>query len=282
MPVDGEDGAAHRPYFEVLVVSPARRTAWQELAQDFRKLRRPQDKFVYELVFVSSFEDAVLATILNGSIEAVIVYEGISLSSSNNSPVLREVLTSHLAASGISPNSADLSMALARGLKQVRPELDIYFLSDREVEKVAGDVNADFIRRVFYQVEEPLELHLSILDGVTDRFDTPYFDNLQKYAQRPIGTFHALPVARGKSIFKSNWISDMGRFYGINLFLAESSATTGGLDSLLEPTGNIKVAQDKAARAFRGRPRLLCDERNLYLQQNGGTGFTGPRRHRAG
>ena len=250
VPVDGEDGAAHRPYFEVLVVSPARRTAWQELAQEFRKLRRPQDKFVYELVFVSSFEDAVLATILNGSIEAVIVYEGISLSSSNNSPVLREVLTSHLAASGISPNSADLSMALARGLKQVRPELDIYFLSDREVEKVAGDVNADFIRRVFYQVEEPLELHLSILDGVTDRFDTPYFDNLQKYAQRPIGTFHALPVARGKSIFKSNWISDMGRFYGINLFLAESSATTGGLDSLLEPTGNIKVAQDKAARAF--------------------------------
>ena len=42
----------------------------------------------------------------------------------------------------------------------------------------------------------------------------------------------------------------MGRFYGTNLFLAESSATTGGLDSLLEPTGNIKVAQDKAARAF--------------------------------
>ncbi len=250
VPVGGEDGAPHRPYFEVLVVSPARRTAWQELAQDFRKLRRPQDKFVYELVFVSSFEDAVLATILNGSIEAVIVYEGISFSSSHNSPVLREVLTSHLAASGISPNSADLSMSLGRGLKQLRPELDIYFLSDREVEKVAGDVNADFLRRVFYQVEEPLELHLSILDGVADRFDTPYFDNLQKYAQRPIGTFHALPVARGKSIFKSNWISDMGRFYGINLFLAESSATTGGLDSLLEPTGNIKVAQDKAARAF--------------------------------
>jgi len=44
----------------------------------------------------------------------------------------------------------------------------------------------------------------------------------------------------------------MGEFYGMNLFLAESSATTGGLDSLLEPTGNIKVAQDKAARALGG------------------------------
>jgi len=42
----------------------------------------------------------------------------------------------------------------------------------------------------------------------------------------------------------------MGEFYGLNLFLAESSATTGGLDSLLEPTGNIKKAQDKAARAL--------------------------------
>ena len=250
VPVTGEDAVAHRPYFEVLIVSPARRSAWQELAQDLRKLRRAQDKFVYEPVFVASFEDAVLAAILNGSIEAVVVYEGISFNSSHNSPILREFLTSHLAASGIDPSSSDHSMALARGLKQLRPELDIYYLSDREVEKVAGDVNADFLRRVFYQVEEPLELHLSILDGIADRFDTPYFDNLQKYAQRPIGTFHALPVARGKSIFKSNWISDMGRFYGINLFLAESSATTGGLDSLLEPTGNIKVAQDKAARAF--------------------------------
>ena len=83
-----------------------------------------------------------------------------------------------------------------------------------------------------------------------DRYDTPFFDNLKKYAQRPIGTFHALPIARGKSIFKSDWIRDMGEFYGLNLFLAESSATTGGLDSLLEPTGNIKKAQEMAARAF--------------------------------
>jgi arginine decarboxylase len=250
VPNAGEERAAHRPYFEVLVVSPARPTAWQELAQDLRRLRRPLDKFVYEPVFVNSFEDAVLATILNGNVEAVIIYEGIPLASSHNSPVLREFLTSHLAASGMDSNLADYSLALAQGLKQLRPELDIYYLSDRQVEKLAGDVTADCIRRIFYQVEEPLEMHLSILDGVADRFDTPYFDNLQKYAQRPIGTFHALPIARGKSIFKSNWISDMGKFYGINLFLAESSATTGGLDSLLEPTGNIKVAQEKAARAF--------------------------------
>jgi arginine/lysine/ornithine decarboxylase len=250
VPGGSGETAPHRPYFEVLVVSPARPAAWSELAQELRNLRRPHDKFIYEPVFVGSFEDAVLGTILNGSLEAVIIYEGIPFASSHHSPVLREFLSSHLAASGIDPNLRQYSLALAQGLKQLRPELDIYFLSDRESEKVAGDINATCLRRVFYQVEEPLELHLSILDGIADRYDTPYFDNLQKYAQRPIGTFHALPIARGKSIFKSNWIRDMGQFYGLNLFLAESSATTGGLDSLLEPTGNIKLAQEKAARAF--------------------------------
>jgi arginine decarboxylase len=240
----------HRPYFEVLMVSPARQSAWSELAQELHKLRRPQDKFVYESVFVGNFEDAVLGAILNGSIEAVVIYEGTPFASSHNNPVLREFLTNHLAASGIDTTSGQVSLALARALKVLRPELDVYFLSDRRTEKIAGDAGAACVRRIFYQVEEPLELHLSILDGITDRYDTPYFDNLQKYAQRPIGTFHALPIARGKSIFKSNWIRDMGEFYGLNLFLAESSATTGGLDSLLEPTGNIKVAQEKAARAF--------------------------------
>src|SRR5438046_7279192 len=123
-------------------------------------------------------------------------------------------------------------------------------MSNAAVEQIAGDPKATSVRRVFYAVEELLELHLSILEGVQDRFDTPFFDNLKKYAQRPIGTFHALPIARGKSVFRSDCIRDMGEFYGLNLFLAESSATTGGLDSLLEPTGTIKKAQDKAARAL--------------------------------
>jgi arginine decarboxylase len=42
----------------------------------------------------------------------------------------------------------------------------------------------------------------------------------------------------------------MGEFYGPNIFLAETSTTSGGLDSLLDPTGPIKRAQELAARAF--------------------------------
>jgi len=153
-----------------------------------------------------------LAVILNGSIQSAVIYDSIPFASVHNSPVLRQVLSDHLGTDAIKKSAQDYGLTLAHTLKLIRPELDIYLLSDRDVEKTAGDAAANCIRRIFYQVEEPLEIHLSILDGISDRFDTPYFDNLQKYAQRPIGTFHAQPIARGQSIFKSNCISDMGTF----------------------------------------------------------------------
>ncbi len=81
LPVNAEQKSAHRPYFEVLFVSPARQAMWRELGQELRRLRRPQDKFVYESVFVGSFEDAVLAVILNGSLEAVVIYDDVPFAS---------------------------------------------------------------------------------------------------------------------------------------------------------------------------------------------------------
>jgi arginine decarboxylase len=94
-----------------------------------------------------------------------------------------------------------------------------------------------------------MEMHLAILDGVGERYETPYFDNLKRYAARPIGTFHALPVARGKSIFKSNWIRDMGEFYGANLFLAESVPPPAGSTACWSPP-----ATSSARRTWRRAP----------------------------
>jgi arginine decarboxylase len=71
-----------------------------------------------------------------------------------------------------------------------------------------------------------------------------------EYSKRPVSVFHAMPISRGNSVFTSRWINDFGDFYGRNVFLAETSATNGGLDSLLQPTGSLKKAQSKAAKAF--------------------------------
>ncbi len=237
---------SHRPYFEILIVTSAPSSHWSDLAEQWRRLRRPLDAFIYEPVFVGTFEDAFCASILNTDLAAVVIHEGFAFRSRQDAPILRSL------AEAVDKNEGDdvTALRLAQVLKRVRPELDLYLLSNGQVEEIAGSLNATAVRRVFYAVEELLELHLAILEGVQERYDTPFFNNLKKYAQRPIGTFHALPIARGKSILKSDWIRDMGEFYGPTLFLAESSATTGGLDSLLEPTGNIKKAQELAARAF--------------------------------
>jgi arginine decarboxylase len=239
-----------RPYFEALFVVPTPRSQWPQHMHEIRKLRRPQDTYVYEPVVVGCFEDAMLAIVLNPQIQAVIMYEGFPYASSHNAPLMRRFLAEALALDPSTPPVSDFGLRLTRAIKSVRPELDLYLLDDAHPEKLVSDPAALGLRRIFYEIEEPFEVHLSILEGVDARVSTPFFDNLKRYAQKPVGTFHALPVARGKSIFKSAWIRDMGEFYGPTLFLAESSATTGGLDSLLEPTGNIKKAQDAAARAF--------------------------------
>jgi arginine decarboxylase len=237
---------ANRPYFEVLIVTGTPAARWPTLAGEWRRLRRPMDPFIYEPVFVGSFEDAFCATMLNSNLAAIVVHEGFAFRSRHNAPILRTLT----AAVDHHEGEEASALNLAQVLKRVRPELDLYLVANGQIEEIAGSPKATAVRRVFYAVEELLELHLAILEGVQARYETPFFDNLKKYAQRPIGTFHALPIARGKSIFKSDWIRDMGEFYGPTLFLAESSATTGGLDSLLEPTGNIKKAQEMAARAF--------------------------------
>jgi arginine decarboxylase len=236
----------HRPYFEVLLVSPQPPSRWPAICAELRRLRRVEDAFIYEPVIVGSFEDAICAAIVNPKLLAVIAAEGVPFRSRHDAPVLRRMIEQTMG----KITEEQSALRLAGLLKGMRPDLDIYVTTDREVEKLASDPAASCARRIFYAVEELLELHLAILEGIQDRYETPFFDNLKKYAQRPIGTFHALPIARGKSVFRSEWIRDMGEFYGINLFLAESSATTGGLDSLLEPTGNIKKSQEMAARAF--------------------------------
>jgi arginine decarboxylase len=250
LPPDLQGGEAHKPYFELLIVTPSDPNTWARGRAELKHLKRPEDCFNYEVVQVGSLEDAVLATVFNPNIEAVVIYDGFAFRSRHDLPLLRDLLLRErqVETSRLAPGA--LAATLAGLVKNYRPELDLYLLTDRTVETLAGGADAAAFKRIFHAVDELMEIHLAVLEGVNERYETPFFSNLKHYAQRPVGTFHALPLARGKSVFRSNWIRDMGHFYGTNLFLAESSATTGGLDSLLEPTGNIKKAQDLAARAF--------------------------------
>ena len=245
-----EARAMSRPYFEVLIVDDVSDQQERWLKSNVSRMRRPEDPFNYEAVVVPSLEDALIAVLFNHNIQAIVVRPGLSLKSKNENEILAKYLSNASDSDEIDAmRPEDYGPELCRLIDRVRPELDAYLVTDRSVEDIAG-LDLGICRRVFYNQEDFMELHLNILRGVAARNKTPFFNALVEYSKQPTGVFHAMPISRGKSITRSHWIQDMGAFYGPNIFLAETSATSGGLDSLLDPHGTIKEAQELASRAF--------------------------------
>ena len=242
--------ALTKPYFEVLIVDEVNDQQERWLRSNVHAMRRPEDPFIYEAVVVPSIEDALIAVLFNHNIQAIVVRPGVTLRSMQDHPILGRFLEGIAGTENLSDlQTQHFGPALCRLIDDVRPELDAYLVTERSVEDIAG-TDLGICRRVFYNQEDFMELHLNILRGVQARYKTPFFTALVEYSKQPTGVFHAMPISRGKSITRSHWIQDMGAFYGPNIFLAETSATSGGLDSLLEPHGPIKEAQELASRAF--------------------------------
>jgi arginine decarboxylase len=244
---------ADRPYFEVLVVEKMTESQEAALRNEVRKWRRPDDEFVYELVVVASGDEALIVARLNVNLQAVVVRRRFSHQSTRDLSALSEFVDTAVSEELNDHQSPDeRAQILAISMAKLRPELDLYLMTEIDVEEIAGRLG-QYYRRVFHAREGMLELHLSILHGVSARYRTPFFSALKQYSHRPTGVFHALPISQGKSIVNSHWIKDMVGFYGLDVFMAETSATCGGLDSLLEPTGPLREAQTLASHAYGSR-----------------------------
>ena len=251
---DIRSGGQREPkYFEVLAVEALTEAQERQLRKEVHSWRRPDDEFVYEIVVVPNAEEALIAARLNANLQAVVVGRRFGAHSRRDLSALADFVDPGIA-DKLDPDksSGERAAILATALRELRPALDRYLMTEVDVENVAGRLGTHF-RRVFHVRDGLLELHLSILKGVADRYRTPFFSALKEYSQRPTGVFHALPISQGKSIVNSHWIKDMVDFYGLDVFMAETSATCGGLDSLLEPTGPLREAQELAATAFGSR-----------------------------
>jgi len=241
-----------RPYFEVLIVDDMTGVQERALREDLRRLRRRDDAFVYEVVVVPSFEDASMAVLLNFNLQACVIRRRFVHHSRHDLSQLGSFFEERSDHQLVDSPPEERAQMLARRIARLRPELDLYLMTEVSLEETAGRLSHHY-RRVFHAREGLLELHLSILKGIEERYDAPFFEALRDYAHRPTGVFHALPISQGKSVVSSHWISDMVDFYGLDIFLAETSATCGGLDSLLEPTGSLRDAQELAAKTFGAR-----------------------------
>ncbi len=239
-------------YFEVLFVEDLSREEEKDLRRKIAELRDSTEQFIYGVVVQPSFQDALLALLFNYNIQSVVIRSSPSYLSRNTTPLIKPYMQNALRLNYANKAEVQLGPILGNLIRQLRPELDVYYVTDTALAELQERTIKTF-RRIFYRREDLQEIHLTILRGIRERYETPFFSALMNYSQKPTGIFHAMPISRGNSVFKSRWIQDFGNFYGRNMFLAETSATTGGLDSLLQPSGPLKKAQEKARAAYGAR-----------------------------
>ena len=236
-------------YFEVLFVEDMSEADEIALHQKAAELSQKSDTFTYRFVVQRSFQDALITLLFNYNIQAVVVRYAPPYYSKGISAIIKPYVQNVIKLDLSGRKDVELGPILGRLARQYRPELDTYYVTDTALRDLKDGTIKTF-KRIFYRREDLLEIHLSIMMGIRDRYQTPFFTALKEYSQKPTGVFHAMPISRGNSVFKSRWIQDFGDFYGNNMFLAETSATTGGLDSLLQPTGPLKKAQKMASAAY--------------------------------
>lgn len=236
-------------YFEVLYVEDMSSKEEIALKNKFKTLINPHGNLTYDIVMQRSFQDALICLFFNYNIQAACIRYAPLLLSTNITKLIKPFIQNVLKIDLTQVSDGEIGPLLGKYIHQFRPELDIYYITDSSLTHLQDSTLKAF-RRIFYRMEDVQELHLSIISGVNERFETPFYTALIEYSKRPISVFHAMPISRGNSVFKSRWITDFGDFYGRNVFLAETSATNGGLDSLLQPKGPLKKAQEKAAKAY--------------------------------
>ncbi len=242
-------GGVNKNYFEVLFLDDISMQEENRLRYDLRDLRVPSDQFNYEIVVQRSFQDAMIALLFNYNIQAVVIRYAPPYHSKKINSLLKPFIQNVLKLDLKDIPQTDLGPVLGNLILKFRPELDAYYVTDTSLSNLK-DTTLKSFRRIFYRAEDLQELHLTILRGISERYETPFFSAVKEYSKKPTGIFHAMPISRGNSVFKSRWINDFGNFYGRNMFLAETSSTTGGMDSLLQPTGSLKKAQKMASDAY--------------------------------
>lgn len=237
------------PVVEVLMVDNGREEEIEGFKQEMLDQRRSSDRFSYNFVVVPSVEDALVALMINPTIQTCVLTPRFEIETKQLlSTALHGYIKRQTRDLFTSAKPMDLLIDLERVIAKLRPEVAVYLVAGVALESLAREMTGRF-QRIFSR-NDGMDLHLSIINEILSRYETPFFEALQNYARRPSGVFHAMPISRAGSVQNSPWARDLVDFYGINLLLAETSATSGGLDSLLDPHGSIREAHDLASRAF--------------------------------
>ena len=132
-----EGPAPARPYFEVLIVDAISPREERELRAGLHRMRRADDSFIYEIVVVPSFEDALIAILFNYNIQACVIRYGFAFKSKNRLDLLQGYLAGIAGPELEEMPDSDRGPSLGALIGELRPEIDLYLVTDVSVEIIA-------------------------------------------------------------------------------------------------------------------------------------------------
>lgn len=211
--------------YKVLLVNPRTR----ELNEELKELRRRG----LDMVGVNTFDEACEALRKDGRIQVVLTEWKLPLTKKSHEHIE--------------------GLELFRRLLMLRYEVNI-FLFTRE-QAGAGLTTGGIINGYFFKGERDWEdiVHKVRAEVISSKDRAPFFEALVQYATMAKDAWHTPGHSSGYSVKNSECVGDYYRFFGENLFQSDVSVSVPMLDSLLDPKGVIKEAQELAARAFNAR-----------------------------
>ncbi len=135
-----------------------------------------------------------------------------------------------------------------------RPEVNIFlFTQEKDPRKIKGH---GMISGYFFKMDFDYDdIKRKISAAIEEKSQTPFYDELVKYANKSNDSWHTPGHSSGDSVKNSPWVKDYYQFFGHNMFASDISVSVPSLDSLLapKPGGVIDRAQRLAARAFQAK-----------------------------
>ncbi len=136
---------------------------------------------------------------------------------------------------------------------KIRYDINIFlYTAERNAQKV---LNGENLNGYFYKGDRDFDdIAVKVKsEFINSKFRAPFFEKLVEYSKKASDAWHTPGHASGYSVKNSPWMNDYFNFFGQNLFTSDISVSVPMLDSLLNPKGVIKEAQELAARAFSAR-----------------------------
>src|ERR1700744_3794490 len=163
--------AKEQQFYTVLLADDSPPTAPEGLAESLRALRDASDDVQFELLVVSSVEDAITAVALNGEIQAAIIRHDIPLRSHDRVPLMNTLLGANDAV--VATDRTHDYVECGECIRELRPRIDLSLLTDETIAAETED-EPDVYDRTFYRLNDVTDLHSTVLAGIRSRYATPF------------------------------------------------------------------------------------------------------------